>query len=581
MSEERLQHVIGYHEATKHHPQRYARSLGYMDWATQPDPFRRFAGAELIRLPVPGEDDSPPFDALYEPGSIAPRAINVESVSRLLYLSLAISAWKQAGTTRWALRCNPSSGNLHPTEGYAVLPSITSIGTTPGVYHYAVREHGLERRAVLDTAAWEAIGAGLPPGGFLLGLSSIHWREAWKYGERAFRYCNHDVGHALGAVRYAAAALGWRMAVLEELSDAQVGRVLGLDRAEDFGEAEREQPDLIAAVFPGDEAWSGQCGLSDAAVEAVAAAAWSGTANRLSGSHAVEWEIIDVVAESCVKPVTEASASFNEHQPSLAHCSRSSGPPDRPATALQIIRQRRSAVAFDGHTSISSAAFYHMMTRVMPEPGAATMPWDGVAWRPRIHLFLFVHLVEGMAPGIYALIRDRERIDAVRAACQQDFAWEPPPECPPGLPLYQLLTADCRRAAAQLSLGQEIAGLSAFSLGMVADFDLALAERGPWAYRRLFWEAGLVGQVLYLEAEAAGVRATGIGAYFDDLVHEVLGMSGRAFQSLYHFTVGGPVDDDRLTTLAAYPVEGEKSAEESDGIRVMRDERGEGQTVTP
>ena len=41
---------------------------------------------------------------------------------------------------------------------------------------------------------------------FLLGLASVYWREAWKYGERAFRYCQHDVGHAIGTVRIAAAA---------------------------------------------------------------------------------------------------------------------------------------------------------------------------------------------------------------------------------------------------------------------------------------------------------------------------------------------------------------------------------------
>ena len=35
-------------------------------------------------------------------------------------------------------------------------------------------------------------------------------------------------------------------------------------------------------------------------------------------------------------------------------------------------------------------------------------------------------------------------------------------------------------------------------------------------YRRLFWECGLIGQVLYLEAEAAGVRGTGIGCFYDD-----------------------------------------------------------------
>jgi len=75
----------------------------------------------------------------------------------------------------------------------------------------------------------------------------------------------------------------------------------------------------------------------------------------------------------------------------------------------------------------------------------------------------------------------------------------------------------------------------------------------PWFYRRLFWEAGLVGQVLYLEAEAAGLRGTGIGAYFDDAVHDAVGLSGRRFQSLYHFTVGGPLEDPRLATEAPYP----------------------------
>ena len=30
---------------------------------------------------------------------------------------------------------------------------------------------------------------------------------------------------------------------------------------------------------------------------------------------------------------------------------------------------------------------------------------------------------------------------------------------------------------------------------------------------------------------------------------ELLGLRGDAYQDLYHFTVGGPVDDPRLTTL--------------------------------
>ena len=59
--------------------------------------------------------------------------------------------------------------------------------------------------------------------------------------------------------------------------------------------------------------------------------------------------------------------------------------------------------------------------------------------------------------------------------------------------------------------------------------------------------------MLYLEAEAAGLRGTGIGCYFDDAVHGLLGIADMQFQALYHFTVGRPRDDARITTLPAYP----------------------------
>jgi len=62
----------------------------------------------------------------------------------------------------------------------------------------------------------------------------------------------------------------------------------------------------------------------------------------------------------------------------------------------------------------------------------------------------------------------------------------------------------------------------------------------------------MIGQVLYLEAEAQGVRGTGIGCFFDDSVHEVMGLPDDTFQSLYHFTVGGAREDNRLVTRAAY-----------------------------
>ena len=83
---------------------------------------------------------------------------------------------------------------------------------------------------------------------------------------------------------------------------------------------------------------------------------------------------------------------------------------------------------------------------------------------------------------------------------------------------------------------------------------------GPWAYRELFWECGVIGQALCLEAEATGLRGTGIGCFFDDAVHDLLGLQDTRWQSLYHFTVGGPVEDSRLRTEPPYAHLGERSA---------------------
>jgi nitroreductase len=88
---------------------------------------------------------------------------------------------------------------------------------------------------------------GLPEPVFLVGLTSVHWREAWKYGERAYRYCQHDVGHALAAVSLAAAALGWQATLLDDLGTDDLAKLLGVG---DPQGAEAEEPDCVVAVYP-------------------------------------------------------------------------------------------------------------------------------------------------------------------------------------------------------------------------------------------------------------------------------------------------------------------------------------------
>ena len=293
-----------YHERTKHHFNRFAAGPGQLDWVNQPDPFRRYAGAALTRLPLLGPDEppvSPPYESLYVRGAVPAVPLTIRSLSRLLEYSLALSAWKQAGTTRWALRANPSSGNLHPTEGYLLLGGVAELGTSPGLFHYAPAEHGLDRRAGCAPELYARLLRGFPPQALLVGLSSIYWREAWKYGERAFRYCQHDAGHAIGALRIAAATLGWSALVLEGVADETIEALLGLDRAEDFEGAERESAELVMALWPG-EALAGPASLDVDAVRDLKIQDWYGKANRLSRDDPVRWGVIDTVSEASRKP---------------------------------------------------------------------------------------------------------------------------------------------------------------------------------------------------------------------------------------------------------------------------------------
>ncbi len=536
--------VRSYHRRTKHLPGQFAPAPGYLDWANQPDPFRRFSGVQMVALPLVLDDCTPPYDTLFDAKEPPSRPLTAESLGLFLELSLGLTAWKEIQGTRWALRSNPSSGNLHPTEGYVVLPPLAPLSDGGGVYHYAPREHALEQRCVLSNTASAILAAELPAGVFLFGLTSVHWREAWKYGERAYRYCQHDVGHAFGAMCFAATALGWRVALVSALSDTEVAGLLGVDRTNDFSDVETEHPDLIAAVItdPGNGA---RPNLTENFVAGVRASHWQGKANRLSSDH-VDWAEIAAVEEVVVKPRTASLPLRNlavSGKPA-EHLIR-----DIPRSAA-IIRQRRSAVDMDGQTGLSLDAFFGMLARTLPDHRHS--PWTALDFPTRIHLSLFVHRIDGLSPGLYVLVRDEARLDAFRAACHDQFNWSRVESS--DMPLYALALGDCREAAVQASCSQEIAGDSAFSLGMIADFARTLNDDGAWAYRRLFWETGLIGQVLYLEAEAAGVRATGMGCYFDDVVHRLLGLdlSDFAWQSLYHFTVGGAVDDDRLTTLPAY-----------------------------
>ncbi|MDP2110026.1 MAG: nitroreductase family protein [Thiobacillus sp.] len=510
--------VLDYHQRTKHHLDRYAAGPGTLDWDAQPEPFRHWTGAQTLALPRTLPDLGATWNALPDTRPAAP--LDAASLSTLLRLSVGITAWKEYGGARWALRANPSSGNLHPTETYVIAAGVKGI--PDGLHHYQSHSHGLEQRAWNDEP---------PAPGLWLGFSSIHWREAWKYGERAFRYCQLDLGHALAAVSYAASLLGWRAQLLNPDS-LEVARRLGLDRDADFAGVEAEEPEVIVALD----------------TSAPLPATWdhfAGKPSLLDPHPLYQWPVIEEVATVTRGTPPTPNPSFRR-MPESSLIKLDPGvrrDDDLPAT--QVILKRRSAQAFDGQSILPHAEFRRILSCLLPGHSPV---WDMWPHTPRVHPVLLVHRVEGVVPGLYALPRSDGAEAALREACRAEFVWD---AADPELPLFQLIQAAAAKTARTLSCHQDIASHSAVTFMLVAEFDAPIAEN-PAAYRHLHWEAGMLGHVITLEAEAAGWRGTGIGCFFDDADHDVLGLTDSRFQVLYHFAVGMPVDDPRLLTLPAY-----------------------------
>jgi SagB-type dehydrogenase family enzyme len=506
-----------YHESTKHSRESLRQTRQYLDWKNMPDPFRHYEGVPVLDLPA--EPDSPDVAAIAllqgcfgNRPSNAPAANGLAFFSELLFHSAAVSASKLIASTgyRYALRVNPSSGNLHPTEFHFATNGLQDW--PDGLYHYRPSSHMAEQRALGSYTT--KLASGSAPITFL--LTSIAWREAWKYGERAYRYCLLDMGHAWQSLALAARAMGCESYATGHFPDDAVARWCGL--------SEDEWPMLIVELRG---AGIPLRGLYPATEDAGKQVWYGGQPNRLSREQ-VPYERIDQM--HAATKLAEGHCGFIPMaEPDL--CAPEATPdgadtiplPD-PALSIrpfgEVARTRRSALDFEGGAKSISFAQLSALLDVTGRPYSADFASSF------IQLYLYVHRVDGLAPGVYRYWPEHGELERIRSG-------------------------DQRVAAAGLSLGQDLAGNACVACSMVADLGRATGAQGERGYRYAFFEAGAIGQRLYLAAEALGLRATGIGAFFDDEVRSYLsldlapGQIGLK-QVVYHFAVGYPVLDPRL-----------------------------------
>ncbi len=141
-----------------------------------------------------------------------------------------------------------------------------------------------------------------------------------------------------------------------------------------------------------------------------------------------------------------------------------------------------------------------------------TVPSAGA--RHPFETVILANRVSGLSPGLYQY-----------GALEHHLI-----ELPSRPNVAERLTAAC--------LGQGMVRVCAAAFIWVADSARMTWRYGERGFRYLHLDAGHVCQNLYLAAESIGAGACAIGAFDDDQVNELLGLSGQERFAVYAATVG-------------------------------------------
>jgi bacteriocin biosynthesis cyclodehydratase domain-containing protein len=167
---------------------------------------------------------------------------NLETVTNLLYYSFGSQhRIFPDGTNGWR-RLIPTGGSLGSPRAYLIALEQTATELPSGIYHYATRQHSLERLpqpepAALRTSLAAALGRSQTEiadySAAIILTGGLGMLEE-KYNLLAYRIVNLDSGVAIGSLRQIAGRLGLNYLPIAEFYDEQVATLLQLFNFEEI-----------------------------------------------------------------------------------------------------------------------------------------------------------------------------------------------------------------------------------------------------------------------------------------------------------------------------------------------------------
>lgn len=453
-----------------------------LDLATRPAPFETYPAQEIVALPAERAPVTLPAGAALDGAARAPESLGptptpapapLERLATLLHLAQGITSVTGLPGDPFHRRAAASSGALYPTVTHVIAGDVP--GLPPGLYHYEPRRHALHRLRAGDLrgelAATLAHPHAVRRAPFTLVLSSIYRKSAWKYEERAYRYCLLDAGHVAANATAAGAALGLASRPIGRFDDARLGALLQIEPA-------RQGPLLVLPFGAPAEAPAGERAPAFTPVDLALASpdvpppvvlVASRTALRLTGELAAPLPPAPPLSPRApAAPRLELPAPLGDGDPL--------GP---------VIERRRSERRF-GDAALTAVQLSAVLRRAH---GAS------VEGQRALRLHAIVSRVDGVAPGVYEVIdggllraRDGDPAEAIHAA----------------------------------ALSQEVSRRAAVVLVFSVDAAVMSWPDASRGYRYGWLDAGIAGGRAYLQGVAFGIGVSSIGAFFDDDVAELL-----------------------------------------------------------
>ncbi|MFJ3816951.1 nitroreductase family protein [Streptomyces sp. NPDC090056] len=438
-------------------------------------------------------------------------------------------------------RGTAGGGGLYPVSvHWAAGPSGP---LTPGLHHYDVQRHALQRLLTGDVTGRvrEALGPDAPDGALdtdqYLILGVKYWQNSFKYNSFCFHVVCTDLGTLAQTWRIWAAARGLRLAPALWFDEPALNGLLGVAGEQEavFAVVPLRWDGGRAAVA---EAWRPEAVRPGAALPAVPR---TDPRHRPAVRHRDAERsrtLLDFPQVRAMHRATLAGATARPAPDALAAAAALTDtartdavdggvPVPLPAPAFpdtgvrRALRERRSSFGrFDARRKVSAE---HLSAVLATCAGTRLAGDSDPAGKHRLaRLYAFVNHVEGIGQGAYAYDPDRGDLRPVVTGPQGPFLQEN----------YFLANYNLEQAGAVL--------VPTVRTTAVLD---AVGDRG---YRLAVATAGAVAQGFYLAASALGLGA-GVALGFDNVSYaERLGLTGGDEAPLLVMALGherpGPAD---------------------------------------